>query len=482
MTNPVPPQKTPQKITPVLLSGGSGSRLWPMSRELHPKQLLALSGERSMLRETAARVADPSRYNAPIIVCNQEHRFIIAEQMRESGLRPDAIMLEPEARNTAAACAVAALRASAQDENALLLILPADHLIRDLAAFDKAVAAAAAAAQAGRLATFGITPSAPETGYGYIRRGAPLAGLDGVHQVDAFVEKPSREVAESFLADGLHAWNSGMFLTPAAGLLEEMARHAPAVLEAARTALERAVVDLDFIRLDAAAFAAAPSISIDYAVMEKTDRAVVAPCDLGWTDVGAWSALWDIGDKDPEGNVAVGDVVIEGARGCYVRSQGCLTAVVGIDDVVVVTTDDAVLVASRERAQDVKAVVERLKAAGRPETRLHRTVHRPWGSYQGLHAGERFQVKCLTIHPGARISLQKHHHRAEHWVVVQGAALVTRGDEQLHVYENQSVYIPMGTVHRLENPGKLPLRIIEVQSGAYLGEDDIVRLEDSYGR
>ncbi|WP_029008327.1 mannose-1-phosphate guanylyltransferase/mannose-6-phosphate isomerase [Azospirillum halopraeferens] len=469
-------------IVPVLLSGGAGSRLWPLSRELYPKQLLPLCSDRSMLQDTVARVADPARFAPPLVVCNHEHRFVIAEQMRHLDPPPAAILLEPVGRNTAAACAVAALAAAATDPRALILVLPADHLIRDVDAFLAAVERARPAASEGFLVTFGITPTAPETGYGYIRRGPTLPGRDGVHRVAAFVEKPERSVAETFLADGRYAWNSGMFLFPADRLVEELERHAPAVLAAARRALADGVRDLDFLRLDAGAFAAAPSVSIDVAVMEKTDAAAVVPCDLGWTDVGAWSALWEIGAKDADGNVRFGDVVTEGARNCYIRSDGHLAAVVGIDDAVVVVTDDAVLVAGRDRVQEVKAVVERLKRQGRPEPVTHRTVHRPWGSYRTVHAGDRFQVKCLTVAPGCRLSLQKHYHRAEHWVVVQGTALVTRGDDRLLVCENESVYIPMGTVHRLENPGKLPLSIIEVQSGAYLEEDDIVRLEDSYGR
>lgn len=470
-------------IIPVLLSGGSGSRLWPMSRELYPKQFLALASDRSMLRDTAERVRDPLRFAAPIVVCNHEHRFLIAEQLRQSGIAPKAIALEPAARNTAPACAVAALLAARDVPDALLLVLPADHVIGDAAAFADAVAKAAAAAAEGRLVTFGISPAGPETGYGYIRQGAPLPGCDGVYEVAAFIEKPARDKAERMLAEGGYAWNSGMFVFPVDLLLAELERHTPAVLDAARRAVEEGETDLDFLRLDEAAFAAAPSISIDYGVMERTDRAAVAPCAIDWTDVGAWSALWEVAAKDGDGNALFGDVIVEGARGSYVRADdGRLTALVGLDDVVVVTTADAVLVAAKDKAQDVKAVVERLKRDGRPEPVTHRTVHRPWGQFQGIHAGERFQVKHLRIKPGARISLQKHHHRAEHWVVVNGTALVTRGDEEIYVYENQSVHIPVGTVHRLENPGKVPLDIIEVQSGAYLGEDDIVRFEDSYGR
>lgn len=472
-----------KRIIPVLLSGGAGVRLWPMSRELYPKQFHNLCSDRSMLQETALRVAGRERFAAPIVVCNHEHRFIIAEQLRQVGVTPQSIVLEPSARNTAAACAVAALSALAVMPDALILVLPADHMIRDVPAFVDAVERAAGAADAGHLVTFGITPTAPETGYGYIRRGPAFADQPNVHRVAAFVEKPERSVAEGYLADGDHSWNSGMFLFPAAKLVEELDRHAPAVLRAARAALERGTVDLDFFRLDADAFMQAPSISIDRAVMERTEEAVVVPCDIGWADVGGWAALWQVGDKDGDGNVVQGDVVTHGARNCYIRSEeGQLTAVVGLDDVVVVSTGDAVLVAARDEVQDVKALVEGLRRDGRTEPVTHRLVHRPWGSFQSIHAGERFQVKCLTVKPGARLSLQKHYHRAEHWVVVKGTALVTRDQEELLVYENQSVYLPMGTVHRLANPGKVPLHLIEVQSGSYLGEDDIVRIEDTYGR
>lgn len=471
-----------QKIVPVLLSGGSGSRLWPLSRELYPKQFLALCSERTMFQDTALRVGDELAFAPPLVVCNQEHRFLVAEQLRQSGLKPRGILLEPMGRNTAAACALAALSVAATDPDALLLLLPADHEIRAPDAFRQTVLVAAQAAQTGRLVTFGIAPTTPETGYGYIQRGRPLDEVEGAFEVAAFVEKPTLAVAQSYLEDGGYAWNSGMFLFPVGQLLAELERHAPAVVAACRAALDGGQSDLDFFRLDATAFAVAPSISIDYAVMERTDMAAVVPCDIGWTDVGAWSALWDVGSKDADGNVLVGDVLMEGASDCYVRSENHLTAVVGVKNAVVVVVDDAVLVADRDHAQDVKRIVDRLKKTGRSEAINHRKVHRPWGSYQSLHTGERFQVKSLTIAPGSQLSLQKHHHRAEHWVVVNGTALVTRGDEQVMVYENQSIYIPIGTVHRLENPGKVPLTIIEVQSGSYLGEDDIVRLEDSYGR
>lgn len=473
---------TERRIIPLLLSGGAGSRLWPLSRDHYPKQLLNLCSARSLLQDTAGRVADPACYAPPLVICNHEHRFIIAEQLRQINQPAAAIVLEPVGRNTAPAVAVAALMARNIAPDALLLVLPADHRVGDPSAFQAAVRVAKAAAAAGNLTTFGIIPTAPETGYGYIRRGSALAGANGAFQVAGFVEKPSRSVAESYLADGNYVWNSGMFLLPVQACLDELADLAPTVLAQAQAALTAARQDLDFVRLDEAAFAAAPSISIDYAIMEKTRRAAVVPVEMGWTDVGAWSALWEVGEKDPTGNVCIGDVIAEGASGCYVRSEGPLTAVVGLADAIVVVTDDAVLVTDRAHAQEVKAVVERLKQSGRSEPFQHRRVHRPWGFYQSLHTGERFQVKRLTLRPGARLSLQKHYHRSEHWVVVNGTALVTRGDEQILLRENESVHIPLGTVHRLENPGKLDLNLIEVQSGAYFGEDDIIRLDDVYGR
>lgn len=470
------------RIYPVVLSGGSGMRLWPMSREAYPKQLLPLCSELTMLQETARRVGDPARFAPPLFICNQEHRFIIAEQLRQIHMPASDIVLEPVGRNTAAAAAVAALQVQAQDPDGLLLLLPADHLIRDVPAFLAAVDAAVAAAAGGRLVTFGIVPGAPETGYGYIRRGAPLDDAPG-HRVAAFVEKPDRATAEGFLADGGYLWNSGMFVFSAAAFLAELERYEPLVLDACRAAIAKGARDLDFYRLDPDAFAAAPGVSIDCAVMERTANAAVVAADMGWTDVGAWSALWEVGAKDENGNVALGDVVLQGASNNYARSEtDAVVALLGVDNLVVVATDDAILVAARDRVQDIKPLVEELKRAGRPEPQIHRKVHRPWGFYQSLHAGDRFQVKRLTVAPGARLSLQKHYHRAEHWVVVNGTALVTRGDEQILLRENESIYLPLGVAHRLENPGKVPLNLIEVQSGSYLGEDDIVRIEDTYGR
>lgn len=471
------------RIRPVILSGGVGTRLWPMSRERYPKQFLPLCSERTMLQETIGRTADPARFTTPLVITNEEHRFIVAEQIRHTGAANARIVLEPVGRNTAAAAAVAALDVAEQDPGGLLLLLPADHVVTDAAAFLKAVDIAAAAAAAGRLATFGIVPATPETGYGYIRQGAPFAGHDGAFHAAAFVEKPPRDQAERFLAEGTFFWNSGMFLFSARTFLAELERFEPAVLEAARTARAQGSANLDFFRLDTAAFTASPSISIDHAVMERTDKAVVVPCTIGWADVGSWSALWEIETKDADGNVGHGDVLIQDSRNCYVRSDGAaLVVTLGLSNSVVIATDDAILVASWDRVQEVKALVEHLKAHGRDEPLQHRRVHRPWGFYQTLHAGDRFQVKRLTVTPGAKLSLQKHHHRAEHWVVVNGTALVKRGEEEILLRENESIHIPLGVPHRLENPGILPLNLIEVQSGAYLGEDDIVRLDDRYGR
>ncbi len=468
-------------IIPVILSGGSGTRLWPVSRESFPKQFWPLVSERTMIQETAARAVGAG-FAAPMVVCNQEHRFLVAEQMRGMGIAGARIVLEPVGRNSAPAILAAALLAAETDAQAVLWMMAADHAINDLPALHAALAAAAAAARAGHIVTFGMKPTAPETGLGYIKVGGVLAGLPGVSAVEGFVEKPDAATAAGYVAGGRHLWNSGMFVFTAATLIAEMERHAPDVVVAVRAALAGRVVDLDFIRLEPGAFAGCPSISLDYAVAEKTDRAAVVPADIGWTDVGSWGALWELGEKDAAGNVSVGDVLLEGATNCYVRSDGIATAVVGLEDVVVVVTEDAVLAMHRDRAQDVKKVVDRLRAAGRSEAVTHNRVYRPWGFYESLIQTDRFQVKRIVVQPGQKLSLQKHFHRAEHWVVVAGTALVTRDDEVLLVRENESVYLPLGAVHRLDNPGRIPLTLIEVQSGSYLGEDDIVRLEDTYGR
>ena len=469
------------RIRPVVLSGGSGTRLWPMSREHYPKQLLPLAGSMSMLCETLARFADPNLFAKPIVMTGDALRFSVAEQVRLSRIE-STIVLEPSARNTAPAIAAAALLAQEEDPEAILLVVPSDHLIKDVPRFLGNVRDALPTAIDGSLVTFALRPTRAETGYGYIRLGEPLAGSPNVRRVASFIEKPDIERARAFVADGQHYWNGGMFLFSAKSFWGELERYAPPVSDAVRAAVAGRRVDLDFVRLDAKAFDRAPSISIDYAVMEKTERAVTTVCDIGWSDVGSWSELWEVGDKDANGNVIVGDVIAEASTASYLRSEGALTTILGVDKLVVVVTDDAVLVADRDRVQNVKLIVDRLRKADRPEASTHLRSYRPWGYYQSLHKGSRFQVKRLSIKPGAKISLQKHHHRAEHWVVVSGTAMITRGSEQVTLGENESIYIPRGAVHRIENPGKVPLNVIEVQSGEYLGEDDIVRIEDSYGR
>lgn len=474
---------TDTMIHPVILCGGTGTRLWPISREMYPKQFLSLVGPRTMLEETLLRVSG-AEFAAPTLVANEEHRFIAAEQARHCGVAPADIILEPFGRNTGPAACLVALRIAEQHgPDSLLLLAPSDHHIADPKAFLDAVRNAVPAAKEGRIVTFGVTPDRPETGYGYIRTGAGIAPGSDLRQVRAFVEKPDLATAESYLADGGYLWNAGIFLFQAKTLLEELDRFEPEIVHACRAALAGAKHDLDFYRIDATAFAGNPSLSIDYAVMERTDRAVVAPVSMGWNDVGSWSALWTLGEPDPAGNVLQGDILAEDVRNCYVRdAAGRLIALIGVEDLIVVATDDAVFVSRRDRAQDVKAVVERLKAAGRSEQKIHSTVYRPWGQYRQIDTGARFQVKQIVVAPGAKLSLQRHHHRAEHWVVVEGVARVTCDDKSFLLHENQSTYIPIGSVHRLENPGKIPLRLIEVQSGGYLGEDDIVRLDDAFGR
>lgn len=472
-------------LIPVVLSGGSGTRLWPLSRKLMPKQFLPLTGEASMMQATLHRLRGMDQLAAPVVVCNEDHRFTVAEQLRHLGMGHQGILLEPSARNTAPAIAVAAihaLRSSGADP--LLLVLPADHVIQNVPAFHQAIEAARSQAVQGALVTFGIVPTEPHTGYGYIRAGHPVTTADGLgpFTVAQFVEKPDIATAESYVTSGDYFWNSGMFMFKASRYLEELARFNPAMVEASEKAVSGASTDLDFVRLERTAFDQCPEDSIDYAVMEKTDRAVVVPLDAAWSDVGSWSALWDIGEKDDADNVLVGDVLNVGSKGCYARSDNHLVALIGVEDLVVVDTPDAVMVAHRERSQDVKKIVDILKRDGRPEAVVHREVFRPWGKYDSIDMGSRFQVKRITVNPGASLSLQKHHHRAEHWIVVSGTAEVTCDDKVLLLGENQSTYIPLGSVHRLANPGKIPLEMIEVQSGSYLGEDDIVRFEDVYGR
>ena len=465
-------------LQPVLLSGGSGTRLWPLSREAYPKQFLPLAGDDTMLQATWLRVAGIAGA-APIVVANEEHRFLVAEQLRQVGAPTAAILLEPLGRNTAPAIAAAALQATIAGADPLLLVLPSDHVIVKADAFRGAVRAASAAAEQGALVTFGIVPAAPETGFGYIH--AADAEIAGVRRVARFVEKPDIATARSYLADGGYYWNSGMFLFRASRYLQELERFRPDVLVATRQAFERAKRDGDFIRLDKDAFAACPADSIDYAVMERTDAAAVLPVDIGWSDLGSWAALWDVATRDADGNATIGDVIAVDSRNSYVHGRR-LVALVGVDDLVVVDTDDAVLVARKDRVQDVKDVVARLKHEHRSQAALHREVHRPWGSYDSVDVGARFQVKRIKVKPGARLSLQSHTQRAEHWIVVSGTARVTRDNDVFELHANQSTYIPIGARHRLENPGTQMLELIEVQSGDYLGEDDIVRYDDVYGR
>jgi mannose-1-phosphate guanylyltransferase/mannose-6-phosphate isomerase len=469
------------RIVPVILSGGSGTRLWPVSRGSFPKQLWPLVSARSLIQETALRAVGKG-FAPPMVVCNHEHRFLIAEQLREAGIAAPRIVLEPFGRNSAPAITAAALLAADENPDSVLWMMAADAAITRAERLAPVLEAAVAAARAGRIVTFGMKPNRAETGYGYIEPGAALPGIEGAYEVGRFLEKPDAATATRLLEGGRHLWNSGMFVFTAATLIEEMGRFAPEVLAGARAAIASCATDLDFIRLDPAGFGLCPDISLDYAVAERTRRAAVVPADLGWSDVGSWDALWEIGAKDEAGNVAVGDVLLEGAEGCYARSDGMLTAVVGLRAAVGVVTEDAVLAMHRDRAQDVKKIVERLRAAGRHEGVSHNRCYRPWGFYESLISGERFQVKRIVVRPGEKLSLQKHFHRAEHWVVVAGTAVVERDGEQVLVRENESIYLPLGCTHRLENPGRIPLTLIEVQSGSYLGEDDIVRLEDTYGR
>ncbi len=465
-------------MIPVILSGGSGTRLWPLSRRHYPKQFLPLVSNHTMIQETLLRLTGIAGLKAPIAVCNEDHRFMMAEQLREIDISPNAIILEPLGRNTAPAVALAALTAISEDD--VLLILPADHVIEDVVAFQYAVNQAKTLAEQGYLVTFGIVPTEPETGYGYIKLSTENVGP--AYTVASFVEKPNLETAQRYLKSGDYYWNSGMFAFKASSFLSELQKFNPVMLEKCQQALKRAQIDMDFVRLDKEIFATCPSDSIDYTVMEKTEKAVVIPMDAAWNDVGSWSALWEVTEKDASGNAIIGDVFTVDTQNSFIHAHSKLVTVVGLSDVVVVETDDAVMIAAKDRVQDVKDIVDQLKAQGRVEADIHRKAYRPWGHYDLVDTGERHQTKRIVVKPGAKLSLQKHHHRAEHWVVVKGTALITKGDEQILITENESTYIPLGIVHCLENPGVIPLEIVEVQSGSYLGEDDIIRFNDVYGR
>ncbi|CAM3904634.1 mannose-1-phosphate guanylyltransferase/mannose-6-phosphate isomerase [Rheinheimera salexigens] len=471
-------------MIPVILSGGSGTRLWPLSRAKKPKQFLPLLNDKSMLQNTVLRLKGLANLQQPIVICNEDHRFMVAEQFRELGQGTPTILLEPQGRNTAPAIAVAALQALQVDTDPVLLVLAADHAIKDIPAFHQAIEQALPAAEAGKLVTFGIVPTSAHTGYGYIKQGKSLTESlsSNVFTVQAFQEKPDAVTAQKFVDGGNYFWNSGMFMFKASAFLAELRQFSPDILQAVEQALALAKTDLDFIRLDNEAFSASPSNSIDYAVMEKSANAVMVSLDAGWSDVGSWDSLWQVMAKDEAGNACRGDVMLEQCRNSYINAEERLVTVIGLDDVIVVETKDAVLVANKAHIQGVKNIVSKLQSYGRSEVEFHREVFRPWGKYDSINNGERFQVKHITVKPGAKLSVQKHHHRAEHWVVVSGTALVRNGDKEFLVSENESTYIPLGVIHSLENPGKIALELIEVQSGSYLGEDDIVRFEDKYGR
>lgn len=466
-------------ILPIIMAGGSGSRLWPLSRQMFPKQFLTLHGESSMLQATAERLSG-IEHEPAIVICNEEHRFSVAEQFRLNNIENSGIILEPVGRNTAPAIALAALQAIKNGENPLLLVLAADHVIKEQQAFADSVTKAQTHAEAGKLVTFGIVPTAPETGYGYIKRGEKQQKSG--YNVANFVEKPDQVTAKSYLATGDYYWNSGMFLFKASRYLAELKTHRPDILVACEKAMADTQTDLDFIRVNKSAFEACPDDSVDYAVMEKTADAVVVPMDCGWSDVGSWSALWEVSDKDCNGNAFKGDVIDFDTKNTLVHAEDKLVATIGLEDIAIVETKDAILVSKLSEVQKVKNIVAQLKVEERSEFKFHREVYRPWGAFDSIDNGERFQVKRITVKPGAKLSVQMHHHRAEHWIVVSGTAKVTNGDKDILLTENQSTYIPIGVIHALENPGKVPLELIEVQSGSYLGEDDIVRFEDKYGR
>ncbi|MFC1589029.1 mannose-1-phosphate guanylyltransferase/mannose-6-phosphate isomerase [Pseudomonadota bacterium] len=467
-------------IVPVILSGGSGTRLWPLSRKMHPKQLLPLLNDTTLLQDTVNRFKNADDIDHAVVICNESYRFMVAEQVRQSEIKGVDIILEPFGRNTAPAIALAAFNAMVDEQDPVLLVLPADHDIRDVDGFLEAVKTGQKQSESGNLVTFGVVPDKPETGYGYINAGDSIG--ENCYSVAGFVEKPDSAAAENYIEQGSYYWNSGMFMFKASTYLNALERLAPEMFEACQNAYNKADKDLDFLRIDEASFKACPSDSIDYAIMERVDNAVVIPVDIGWSDVGSWAALHDIGDVDPMNNTIIGDVEAEASNNCYIRAESRLIVALGVDDLIVVDTADALLVAHREKVQDIKNIVEKLHNDGRSEVMVHKSVCRPWGCYQGIDSSDRFQAKRITVKPDAVLSLQLHHHRAEHWVVVNGTAKVTKGDEVFILSENESTYIPLGIKHRLENIGKIPLELIEVQTGSYLGEDDIVRFDDVYGR
>ena len=476
-------QNDSQIIAPVIMCGGSGTRLWPLSRSQFPKQFLPLVHDTTMLQETIARL--PKKHQAPIFICNEDHRFLLAEQVKQIKCHGSTILLEPQGKNTAPALALAALNALAANEDVLLLVLAADHVIKETEKFHQAIHTATVAAKQGKLVTFGIVPTHAETGYGYIKQGTEQTHdhtVAGVYPVDQFIEKPDHKTAQNYLESGNYLWNSGMFLFKASRYLEELEKFRPDILASCQAAMTNVTKDLDFTRPDSTAFLQCADESIDYAVMEKTKDAVVVPLDAGWSDVGSYSALWEVCQQDEQHNVIKGDVITHETSNCYLHSQNKLIATLGVDNLVVIDTPDALLVANKDKVQYVKDIVNELKQRQRPEANLHREVYRPWGKFDSVDSGDRFQVKRITVNPGAKLSVQMHHHRAEHWIIVSGTAKVTLDEKTFLLTENQSTYIPIGVVHALENAGKLPLEMIEVQSGSYLGEDDIVRFEDKYGR
>ena len=472
----------PNTIVPVILAGGSGTRLWPLSRQLYPKQLIDIYNKDTMLQNTVLRLKGLENAASPIVVCNEEHRFMTAEQLRQINVDPQAIILEPVGRNTAPAIAVAALKAMENNQDPTLLILPADHIIEKTDIFHDAILLGLESVKQGNLITFGIVPDSPETGYGYIKQGELLKGNARIAKIESFVEKPDRATAQKYLDSGSYTWNSGMFMFKASAIIKELETHAPGIMKQSQQVISTGTQDLDFFRLNLKEFENMPSDSIDYAVMEKTSKGVVIPLDAGWNDMGSFDALWQTGKKDENQNVIKGNVLTHDVKQTYINSEKRLIAAVGLEKFVIVETNDAIFVSPRDRVQDVKKIVKQLKDQNRSEAVNHSKVYRPWGSYETIDIEPRFQVKRITVKPGAKLSLQKHFHRAEHWTVVAGSAIITKGDEEMLLKEDQSTYIPLGTLHRLENPGKIPLELIEVQSGSYLGEDDIVRFDDVYGR